>query len=66
MLTLPPWNDAEHWHDRATDMRVLAENETLDLKAAMLHIADGYDLIGDRAEARYQLLIVPQSTSSRG
>jgi hypothetical protein len=54
MAAPPPalWNNAKLWHDRATEMRALAENETLDFKAALLHIADNYDLIGDRAEVR--------------
>jgi hypothetical protein len=61
MAAPPPlelWNNAKHWHDRATEMRARAENETSHFKAALLHIADNYDLIGDRAEVR--LLLVPK------
>jgi hypothetical protein len=46
-------NDSKHWRDRAAEMRVLSttmhDAETI---AVMLRLADDYDILADRAEAR--------------
>jgi hypothetical protein len=45
--------DAKHWYDRAAQMRVLAaEINDIAARAMMLKLADDYDKLGDRAEAR--------------
>ena len=46
-------NDPQHWRDRATEMRAIAE-EANDLiaKAMMLRLADDYDKLADRAATR--------------
>jgi hypothetical protein len=46
-------NDPEHWRKRAEDMRTLA-NEIKDplSKQTMLKIAEDYDRLAKRAEAR--------------
>jgi len=46
-------NDSQHWRDRATEMRRIAE-EASDpgAKAMMLRLADDYDVLADRATTR--------------
>ena len=44
-------NDPRHWHDRAAEMRVLADMmANIETRATMLRLADDYDKLGDRAE----------------
>jgi hypothetical protein len=44
---------AAHWHERAAQMRVLADMASNDeAKVIMLHLADDYDKLGDRATDR--------------
>ncbi len=46
-------DNPRHWHDRAAEMRVLAEEMTSsETRAMMLKLADDYDELGDRAEER--------------
>jgi len=53
MAPHPHVNDPRHWHDRAAEMRALADAmATVESKAMMLRLADDYDKLGDRAEAR--------------
>ncbi len=46
-------NDPKHWYDRAAEMRALSEtmNDT-ETRATMLRLAEDYDKLADRAEAR--------------
>ena len=52
-MALQGINDANHWRDRASQMRVLSD-EIKDLKAQrmMLKLANDYDVLADRAEDR--------------
>jgi hypothetical protein len=46
-------DDPRHWHDRAAEMRVLAEEMTSnEARTMMLKLADDYDELGDRAAER--------------
>ena len=46
-------DDPRHWHDRAAEMRALAEEmASIETRATMLKLADDYDKLGDRAEER--------------
>jgi hypothetical protein len=46
-------DDPKHWHDRAEELRVLAEEMRSDeAKRTMLRLADDYDKLRDRAETR--------------
>jgi hypothetical protein len=46
-------DDPKHWHDRAAEMRVLAEEMKDDnARTMMLKLANDYDKLGDRAEER--------------
>jgi hypothetical protein len=52
-MTLRSIDDPKHWHYRAEEMRVLAEEFTdITARATMLRLADDYDTLGDRAEER--------------
>jgi hypothetical protein len=49
----PHFNDPSHWHQRAEESRVLAEqmsDETA--KKMMLRIADDYEMLAARASVR--------------
>src|SRR6516225_9862252 len=49
-------NDPKHWRDRAAEMRVLSEMmNDVEARATMLRLADDYDRMADRAEARARL-----------
>lgn len=46
-------NDANHWRDRAAEMRVLsAEMKDFESRTLMLKLANDYDKLADRAEER--------------
>ena len=46
-------NDVKHWRDRAAEMRVLSTvMENVETQAVMIRLADDYDEMADRAEAR--------------
>ena len=46
-------NDSKHWRDRAAEMRVLSTTmHDVETIAIMLRLADDYDILADRAEAR--------------
>ena len=46
-------NNPKRWHDRAAEMRVLSETmNDVEARATMLRLADDYDKMADRAEAR--------------
>jgi hypothetical protein len=54
-------NNPEYWLQRAKEMRTLTEGMTDDTtKQEMLHIAEGYEKLAKRAEAR--LRGTPQSS----
>ncbi len=54
-------DDPRHWHDRAAEMRALAEEmASIETRATMLKLADDYDKLGDRAEERGGKAIKPQ------
>jgi hypothetical protein len=52
-MALQSINDAKHWRDRATEMRLLSD-EIKDPHAQrmMLKLANDYDKLADRAEDR--------------
>jgi hypothetical protein len=53
MLIAPHLNDPEHWHRRAEEVRLLAEQmNTERTKKEMLKIADDYDELAVRAAVR--------------
>jgi hypothetical protein len=46
-------DDPRHWYDRGARMRLLADDfEDMEIKTAMLELADDYDVLGDRAAER--------------
>jgi hypothetical protein len=46
-------NDSKHWRDRAAQMRALSEMmKDIDAATIMLRLADDYDILADRADAR--------------
>ena len=48
-----PIDDPKHWHDRATELRVMAaEMKNMEVRRTMFRLADGYDELGDRALER--------------
>jgi hypothetical protein len=51
--TVPLINDAKHWRERAEETRTMAERMSdPDAKQAMLRIAEEYEKVAKRAEAR--------------
>jgi hypothetical protein len=55
MPGVPHFNDPEHWHQRAEESRVLAEQMSDEIsKQMMLRIADDYDKLAVRAAMRLQ------------
>jgi hypothetical protein len=56
-------DDPKHWHDRATEMRILAEEFTdSEAKSIMLRLANDYDKLGYRAEDRAAKPSAPRGT----
>ncbi len=52
-MTRQSTNDAEHWRDRAAEMRALsAELKDFETRTLMLRLANDYDKLADRAEER--------------
>jgi hypothetical protein len=52
---MPPasYNDSKHWRDRAAEMRALSETmQDPNTAAIMLRLAEDYDTLADRADAR--------------
>jgi hypothetical protein len=46
-------SDPKHWRDRAAEMRALSETmDDVEARAIMLRLAEDYDKLADRAEAR--------------
>ena len=46
-------NDSKHWRDRAAQMRALSEMmKDIDAATRMLRLADDYEILADRADAR--------------
>ena len=53
MPIAPRFNDSEHWHQRAEEARVLAEQMSSELhKEMMLKVADNYDQLAVKAAVR--------------
>jgi hypothetical protein len=53
MPSAPHFNDPDHWHRRAEESRVLAEQMSDEIsKEMMLRIADDYDKLAIRAFVR--------------
>jgi hypothetical protein len=47
------YNDSKHWRDRAAEMRALASTmKDVETGAIMLRLAEDYDKLADRADAR--------------
>jgi hypothetical protein len=52
-MTLQGLNGAQHWRDRAAEMRVLfGEIKDAEAQALMAKLANDYDKLPDRAEVR--------------
>jgi hypothetical protein len=52
-MALQHANDAEHWRDRAAEMRVLSEQmKDPNARSMMLKLANDYEKLADRAEVR--------------
>jgi hypothetical protein len=50
---MPHLNDQKQWHDRAAEMRALAERmSNINTKRIMLRLAEDYDKFSDRAAER--------------
>jgi hypothetical protein len=48
-----PINDAKHWRVRAAEMRAIADGyQSADAAETMRRLADDYDKLAERAEAR--------------
>ena len=46
-------NNSKHWRDRAAQMRALSDMmKDVDAVAIMLQLADDYEMLADRADAR--------------
>jgi hypothetical protein len=55
MPAVPHYDNPEHWHMRAEEMRVMANDMTDETaKQMMLRIADDYDKLAERAASRMQ------------
>ena len=53
--TVPTYhvNNSKHWRGRAAQMRALSEMmKDIDATTIMLRLADDYDILADRADAR--------------
>ena len=60
------FNDPRHWRARGEEVRVLAEAMTYpETKAAMLQLADDYEHLAKRAEARAKGSKGPARVSAR-
>ena len=52
-MTLQGLNDSKHWRDRAAEMRVLSAGmRDFEARTLMVKLANDYDKLADRAEAR--------------
>jgi hypothetical protein len=52
-MALSNVNDSKHWRDRAAEMRILSTMmEHVETQAIMIRLADDYDALAVRAEAR--------------
>jgi hypothetical protein len=48
-------NDANHWRDRAAEMRAIADGyQSAEAAQTMYRLADDYEKLAERAEARTQ------------
>ena len=53
-------DDAEHWRERAAQMRVLATTmKQIEAQAIMVRLAEDYDKLADRAEPRANCEVPP-------
>jgi hypothetical protein len=57
-------NDVKHWRDRATEMRALAEGMGDADATRMLHLANDYEKLVDRAAERAKSIEVNNYTPS--
>jgi hypothetical protein len=59
-MTPKSYNNAQHWRDRAAEMRALAVTmQDVNAAATVLRLAADYDKLADRANVRTQDSVLP-------